>query len=61
MTINGSFLKGNASLKEDVIQTWGRYVGQIHRLTKNYKPSVNIESAATMGTRQIFDDGFAKS
>ena len=38
----GSFLKDDVNLKDDIIKTWGQYVGRMHRLTKNYKPDSSI-------------------
>lgn len=39
----GSFLKPNEDTSQTLIETWGKYVGQMHRLTKSYQPSPTIQ------------------
>ncbi len=39
----GSFLSEGVLPSEDFISIWGRYIGKMHRLTKNYHPSIKIQ------------------
>lgn len=39
----GGPLKNEEDVPEEMIKIWGRYLGKMHQLTKNYRPPVNIQ------------------
>lgn len=39
----GALLKDDEDVPEQMIKTWGRYIGRMHSLTKSYVPKSNIQ------------------
>jgi Ser/Thr protein kinase RdoA (MazF antagonist) len=39
----GAFLNDHEDVSDEMLETWGQYVGKMHRLTQNYRPPQEIQ------------------